>query len=485
MGSILCGDRESSTSDRILVAARSLLPISAFEKEVPGSSITLDNIYHSTSTQILKVMAYAISNNFPGHGNRKEIYRWLRSLGTFSPDIIRLLQDQSNQALLQGLLRLAVEEGDVLLASTLLDAGADPNANTCVHKECPIPLRPLQYSCLNGNLELVKELLRAKAQIDHAEFGWSCSPLLFAIYGWFAEFWSRRLAEEATIEAVGTGARDVSDSNDGDNDDNDDDNTTKLGTEQKGCQVEALLTLIHELLNAGADVNAIAADPDSTEYSLKEWRKTAEPHYRWYHFICEKHSALTLGSSFRCPELVDFLISNGAEISFHIDDARSALRECLYVSSERFLSVAYGNCMCETLADRLGWREDPREVSREVSRVLETAKRLIMAEVDVNDHKPCHPYDGYCEEHWDLECYSAFDLGILAQDRDLIDALWSAGAKPTRYSFDTAIEARDYDTFCQLLESEADFPEWAVTPDEWPTTDDELWYMESRRRGGL
>ncbi|KAH8672229.1 ankyrin repeat-containing domain protein [Ilyonectria robusta] len=481
MGSILCGDRESSTSDRILVAARSLLPISAFEKEVPGSSITLDNIYHSTSTQILKVMAYAISNNFPGHGNRKEIYRWLRSLGTFSPDIIRLLQDQSNQALLQGLLRLAVEEGDVLLASTLLDAGADPNANTCVHKECPIPLRPLQYSCLNGNLELVKELLRAKAQIDHAEFGWSCSPLLFAIYGWFAEFWSRRLAEEATIEAIGTGARDVSDSNDGDNDDNDDDNTTKFGTEQKGCQVEALLTLIHELLNAGADVNAIAADPDSTEYSLKEWRKTAEPHYRWYHLICEKHSALTLGSSFRCPELVDFLISNGAEISFHIDDARSALRECLYVSSERFVSVAYGNCTRETLADRLGWREDPREVSREVSRVLETAKRLIMAEVDVNDHKPCHPYDGYCEEHWDLECYSAFDLGILAQDRDLIDALWSAGAKPTRYSFDTAIEARDYDTFCQLLESEADFPEWAVTPDEWPTTDDELWYMESRR----
>lgn len=88
------------------------MPILEFEKEVPGSSITIDNIYHSTSTQILKVAAYAISNDFPDDVNRTESYSWLRSLNEFSPDIIRLLQNPSNQAFLQGLLRLAVEEGD-------------------------------------------------------------------------------------------------------------------------------------------------------------------------------------------------------------------------------------------------------------------------------------------------------------------------------------------------------------------------------------
>lgn len=452
--------------DRILVAANSLLPMLAFEEEVPGSSITLDNIYHSTSTQILKLAAYAISNNFPDHVNRTELYEWLSNPGVLSPDIIRQLQDPSNQALLQGLFRLAVEEGDVLLAGTLLDAGADPNANTCVQLGCPIPLRPLQYSSLNGNLELVKALLRAKAKIDHPAYGWSCSPLLFAIYGYFEDFWSYPLTEDATIDEI---AADVSDSNNGDNDGNDVDNTTKLSTGHEGCQVEALLTLIHELLNAGADINAISADVDDTEYSLKEWRQKAECGDEWYSLICEEHSALTLASLFRCPELVDYLVRNRAETSFHIDGVRSALRECLYNSSERHSTERRGLNFPVAAYTLLAHRcKDPRSV-------LETAKRLIMAGVDVNDHHiDDDPPDCYFAEYRIPKDYSAFDLGILTQDKDLIDALWSAGAKPTCHSFIAAIDARDYGTFCQLLDSEARFPEWACT------LDDMLWDVESR-----
>ena len=451
-------------SSRILVAAKSLMPISEFEEELPGSSITLDNIYHSTSTQILKVVAYAISNNFPGHGNRTEIYKWLRSLGALSPDIIQRLQDPSNQALLQGLLRLAVEEGDVLLASTLLNAGADPNENTCIHEGCPIPLRPLQYSCLKGNLELVQELLQAKAQIDHPESGWSCSPLLFAIHGYYVKLWDH-VAEEATIEAAGTDAWDISDRVGGD-DDNDDDG------EWKRRQVRALLTLIHQLLNAGADVNAVREVHDETECFLGEWLIGADRSNAWYSLLGEEHSALTLASSIRCPELVDLLIRSGADISFRIDGARSALRECLYTSTECW------NFEPSTVMDRLQWSEDPTELPR----LLKTAKRLVMAKVDVNDHEPCHDHDcGFDEVHFGLECYSALDLGILTQDRELVDALWSAGARPTRHAFGLAIEARDYDTFCQLLESEADFPISAVASDERPGTDDNLWYLESRK----
>ncbi len=450
-------------SDRILAVAKSLMPISEFEEELPGSSITLDNIYHSTSTQILKVVAYAISNNFPGHSNRTEIYSWLRDLGALSPDIIQRLQDPSNQALLQGLLRLAVEEGDIPLASTLLNAGADPNENTCVFEGCPIPLRPLQYSCLDGNFTLVKELLRAEAQIDRPQSGWSCSPLLFAIYAYFEGYW-RSLPEQATMEAVRTDDRDVSDDIDGDDDNGD-------GDQWKNSPIRSLLTLIQQLLDAGADVNAVPEDLDDMEHFLKEWYDEVEPSGAWYSLICEKHSALTLASSNRCPELVDFLVRNGAETSFHIDGARSPLRECLYTTAERwdFKPSSEDNVL----------QRNKRPT--ELLGLLETAKTLIMAKVDVNDHKPCHNYYCYGEGHWNFECYSALDLGILTQDRELVDVLWSAGANPTRHSFNLAIKARDYSTFCRLLESEADFPRWAVASDEGPDVgDNPCWYLESR-----
>jgi len=496
MGSILYGSREILTSDRLSVAARSLLPMSAFEKEVPGSSITLNNIHHSTSTQILKVIAYAISNNFPGQGDRKEIYRWLMSLGSFSSDITRLLQDPSNQALLQGLFRLAVEEGDVQLASVLLNTGADPNANTCVEEEeLPIPLRPLQYSCFHGNLELVTVLLRAGAQIDYPESGWNCSPLLFAIVGCFSdEFWGHHsLDAKANIEDAATGSVLILDADNGNNYNNNNNNgevddATQCSHKMKlGYKVEALLMLLHELLNAGADVNAIPEDPSDSQYSVEEWCDLTSPGDLWYPLACENHSALTLASSYRCPELVDFLIRNGANISFHIDGIRSALRECLYPSDERYNDLKDGNH--KKLKDRLVvmWG-GPTALS-----VLETAKMLIMAGVDVNDHEPCDEYCDLerdssninlaeiCKEDFDMKCYSALDFGILTQDRGFIDALWSAGAKPTRHSFDVAIKARDYQTFCRLVESEAGFPDWAVAPDEELTVDDEHFYLESRK----
>ncbi|OAQ66020.1 ankyrin repeat-containing protein [Pochonia chlamydosporia 170] len=453
---ILCG--------RIINAASALIPISAFNQELPGSSITVDNIQQNTSIQILKAVAYATSNNFPTNCNRTEIYKLFKGLGTISPKVFQLLQASSNQALLQGLFRLSIEEEDVFLASTLLNAGADPNENVCMHEECPIPLRPLQYSCLVGNFELVKELLRVTALIDRSECGWSCSPVLFAINGCFKGLWESPLTEEAAGQSVGTSTTDSTDSGNDDNDDNDDVVTASTPNDGGGeTQVRALIMLIRELLNAGADINAIAADLDDAEYSLKEWRDEAELDWSMHPLIYEKHSALTLGSSFRCPELVDFLISNGADVGFHIKGNRSALRECLCNLSEYHLIWENISLLLE---DRL---EDPDHPG-DLPGVVETAKSLIMAQVDVNDHEPCD-LGAECDEHDYLECYSAFDLGMLTQDEDLIDALWTAGAKPTSHSLDIAIKAGDFDLFRQLLDSEALFPEWAITSKEWEDTE--------------
>jgi len=454
IGPIVSESGKTATPDRILAAAKSLLPLPEFEKEVPGLDITLDNIRHNAATQILKVVTYAISNNFPGHGDRTEIYGWLKRLGASNPGIIQQLQVSPNHAPLQGLFRLAVEKEDVSLVRTLLNAGANPNENVCVLSECPIPLRPLQYACLHGNLELIKELLQAKAQVD-LEFGWSCSPLVFAIYGCFTKGWGPLSEGEAIEDEVASAMHPSVDQD-----------------ELKERRLDALLILIREILDAGADINAISVRSDDIEHTINEWRKSLYETSDWHNLIHENHSALTLGSSFQCPKLVDFLVRNGSNVNARLSGDWSALRKCIYPLLQRRFD-SYG--VPRTLVTCLARCENTVVPSR--FEVLETAKRLIAFGVDVNDHEPCHLYDnGYCEVHHYFECYSAFDLGILTQDRELVDSLLLTGAKPTVRSFDLAIETEDFDTFCQLLGSDVMFPAWAITPDEYseesPAEDD-------------
>jgi ankyrin repeat protein len=419
--------------------ARALLPLAAFEQEVPGSDITLDGLHHNATAHMLKVVAYAVSNNFPDHcGDRSKIHKWLKNLLNISPDIVQLLQGSSNPALLQGLFRLAVEQDDLPFASALLDAGADPNDNIyrCLHGDLSdLLLRPLQYACLMGNLELARQLLRAKAQIEHYDVGLFCGPLILAIFGFFGGMWALpRVINE---------------------DDDDDEQSYGVDAATEKPQVEALLTLAKELLNAGVDVNAVSVNLD--ENSLMEQRWEADPMPEYYPLLYMRHSALTLASTFRDPELVDFLIRNGADVNFRVD-GRSALRECLYTSEERRYWESCGPLRLE----------ERQNNSRDL---IDTANRLIMAGVDANDHKACHSEDD-CDA--DLRCYSAYDLGILTQNENLVKSLRAAGAKPTRHSVDAALEARDYNTFCQLLKSDVGFPDWALNSEE-----QEVWESES------
>jgi ankyrin repeat protein len=284
---------------------------------------------------------------------------------------------------------------------------------------------------------VVKQLLRAKAQIDHSEVGWPCSPLLFAICG-YQDSWHIK------------------------------------------HQVEALITLIHELLEAGADVNAISKGLDDPEYSeaLQEFNLNQHswPGQGMFSLIYGKDSALTLGATFRYPELVGFLIDHGAHVGFRSNGARSPLRECLYTSQERWMT---GRDPPISLMDRLKWLP----YHPDSSRVLDTAQRLIVAEVGLNDHHTCDP--GNNCRHQDLECYSALDFGLLSQDKNLANTLRSAGAKPTRHSLELAMEVlRDYDTFCQILEADAPLPRWAFTdyePQAWFTGSQEPLELQKRR----
>jgi hypothetical protein len=81
-----------------------------------------------------------------------------------------------------------VEAGDVPVVSALIKIGARLDGNTCMANNCPIPLTPLQFAGVNTNLQLLNEIIIARARIgakvDDYEPGWKCSVLVLAIHGY-------------------------------------------------------------------------------------------------------------------------------------------------------------------------------------------------------------------------------------------------------------------------------------------------------------
>ncbi|KAK4246409.1 ankyrin repeat-containing protein [Corynascus novoguineensis] len=391
LSSVLGTDFEVSKPHDTVAAIRSLIPISAFEHELSGPSNALGHARDGKPTQILKVAAYLISNNFPGDCNRAKMYEWLRDAGVFVSGTPRFLREPSSRSLRQGLLRLAVEGHDTITAGAILDAGADPNESICMAVTDHIPLTPLQYSYLHGDVDLVKRLLQAHAKIDHSESGWPCSPLLVVINAYRHHFEHR------------FGVR----------------------------KLEILMRLVHQLLKAGANVNAIAPDFKNTRYyeCSTSWLAEMEPWGSMFCLVRQQHSALTLAAAAGCPQLVEFLIAHGADVSYHVVGydvcgARSALRECLLNSSER-----------------RKWLGVDRIIRLGLPALVKIAKTFIKAKVELNDHLPwldtfscCNIYRHQrcdCHYHCNFDCYSALDLGILTGNSSLISALWSAGAQPT------------------------------------------------------
>ncbi|KAK4442457.1 ankyrin repeat-containing protein, partial [Podospora aff. communis PSN243] len=436
--SIPNGTVESLQPDRALSSPRALLPLNAFEQEAPGPDMSLGNFHRGASAHILKVVAYAVSNNFPGHGDedRRKIHVWFKNLLNVNPDIITLLQSSSSPALLQGLFRLAVEQQDLQATSALLSAGASPNENLCLWERLPFPLRPIQFACLRGNLELVRQLLRSKAQLDHYESGLFCSPLILAIHGFFQDFWPA--------------PPDIAEHHDESNDD-----VYSTSAARRLREVEALLILVKDLLSAGTDLNSMSVK----EEALSTVNRGEDS--IWYPILDERHSTLTLASSYRQPELVNLLIQNGADVNFRINGCTSALRECLFNWKERIRLTSNPDFRLQ-----LGVLEVRMEDLEDLGRPIDTANLLIIAGIDLNDYRPCSSGELDCiEEGPDLGCYSAHDLAILTKDSDLVESLRGRGAIPTRHSFDTAIQAGDYDSFCQALESDIDFIPWNAWAD--------------------
>jgi ankyrin repeat protein len=446
----------------MLSVVDSLLPNSALMDETRASGLAIKKFDQVGSVQFLNLTVYLISNNFPAESNGKEIYKWLKIHGKSNLlQALLSMKGPSAEALLENLFQLAVEAEDIPIVKSLLHAGANPNGGSCMFMDCPDPLTPLQFACLNGNTELAKELIKAGSSIDEPGTGWKSSALVLAIFG--HHIW----LENSDADSDEEGDADSDEEGDADSDEEGDDDSDEDDFQHS---LNHLVDLINCLIDAGANVNLEDANPCKATESLLEWKTCLNPGYVMYALVYERHSALTAAAKYRYQEVVDLLIKKEAGVQFKMECGISALRECLYSSED--WSQDY-EASSQPLA--LSNRNHHCQGSNRRSRIIGVIRSLLHAGADLNDHVPCDG-NAFCE-HFSLECHSPLDLAVLTRSMELIEMMLCKGAQPTERSLDNALEARSFKIFCRLLNTGVPIPEWVASetdkltspsPSTWP-----------------
>jgi ankyrin repeat protein len=385
--------------------------------------------------QLLSLITYLISNNFPTESNTKEIYKWLKAQGKPYVPIFHAMKGPPAEALRENLFRLAIEAEDIPVVKGLIQAGVNPDGNTCVHKYFPIPLTPLQFACLKGNSLLVQELLEAGSSVDEPRYGWHCSAIALAIFG-------------HALRSADDNAHDY----DYDYDyDGDSDKTQDIDSYEHG--ITALVELISLLLKGDASPifeSTCLATPT---------KMIIDPMWPLYPLAVESHTPLTIASKYRYHEVVDLLLQGEVDVRFRRKSGTSntAIRECLYSMQD----ICAGDGTLRSIPDRGNFHF---QGSNKISRIMAVVRSLIDAGADLNDHVACGN-DYFCE-HFFLECHSVLDLTLLTGNMDLVRIALSAGAIATRHSLDIALQIECFEALILLLNAGAPIPQWAVSETE-------------------
>ncbi|KAF9769653.1 hypothetical protein IL306_012911 [Fusarium sp. DS 682] len=413
----------------------SLLPISAFKTETiaPGAANELNDPVGPA--QLLLLITYLISNNFPAESNTQEIYRWLKAQGKSYLPVFHAMEGPPAAALRENLFRLAIEAEDIPVVKGLIQAGVNPDGNICVHDYFPIPLTPLQFACLKGNSLLVRELLKAGSSVDEPRSGWHCSAIVLAIFG-------------HALRSPDDNAHDYNGGDDQEHcDESQDINNCEHG-------ITALVELISLLLKG--DASSIL---ESTRLE-NPTNMIIDPWSAIFPLAAERHTPLTMASKYRYHEVVDLLLQGEVDVRFRRENGTSntAIRECLYSIQDI--------CADEMSALLLSDRDDFHfQRSNKMSTIMAVARSLIDAGADLNDHVPCDD-DDYCCEHSLLECYSVLDLILLTENIELVKIALSAGAIATRHSLKIALQIECFEAIILLLNAGAPIPQWAVSETE-------------------
>ena len=320
--------QRTNKPDSVRQIINSLLPNLAFLEEVCAKGLAIERFEELGPVELFNLMAFLISNSFPGESNSQNIYQWLKHNPPFVLKILSSIETPTTKALVENLFRSAVEAEDVPVVKHLIKVGVSPNGHMCRHSSLPDYVTPLQYALSRGNTKLVQELIKAGSSIDEVGAGWKSNALVLAIIGknlrGHSWFW----------DPFG------SSSNDGDEEDDYMDiwSLFEPGSQDfavYGADNDPHFDLIQSLMNAGAAINLDGVGRSCS--SVLDGQSDQSP-------FLDGHSPLTTASKYRHKRLVDVFLQRGADVKFLTNRDASALHECLY-SWEKMNSdnTAYGS----------------------------------------------------------------------------------------------------------------------------------------------
>jgi ankyrin repeat protein len=427
--------QRANSHDSVLPIINSLLPNSAFLEEPCAEGIAIELVEKIGSVQLFNLMAFIISNNFPGDSTSRNIYKWLKMHSPpFILTILSTAATPTSEALLDNLFRCAIEAGDVPVVKHLIRAGVSPNGRLHRHPSLPDDVTPLQFALCRGHTQLAQELIKAGSSIDEVGAGWKSSALVLAIIGKNVRndgrFWSEldELSDDGSEDKVDMDIWSLFEPSGQD-------------FALNGADNDHLFALIQSLMNAGTAINLdVVVRPYLGE------RKPGNP-------FLEGHSPLTAASKYRHKQLVDVFLQRGAEIKFLTTGDAPALHECLYSWEDMY-------------SDNESWGS-PRPLSERqcskyclssevLSNLVGLARSLISAGAEVNDESGfCfRTFSNIIGDTWDddlLYC-TTLDLSILTGSSELVEMMLCAGAcRTTKVSIDYSIHIGSLELFRRLL----------------------------------
>jgi ankyrin repeat protein len=463
---------QKNLSQESLSIISSLLPNSAFHQEPCATGIALGQVEKLGSLQLLNIVTFLISNNFPGETSDEKLYEWFIQSGPAVLRTVASTKGTTAEALREKLFRLAVEAEDVPKVKLLIKAGVDPNGHVCRHSRIPDTMNPFQFACIRGNTELVHVLIEAGSSIDQPGHGWKSSGLVLAILGEYRRgseyFWSPETEKYTESRWNYNPTEEDEDHLDNNVDD-----------EEKAA---LFLALVRSLIEAGAAINPVVDESSLENLSGRKDSKSGFDE-ALSSVMQEWHSPLTVASKYRNQELVDMFLQKGADVNFLTKQGCSALQECLYSREERELDGG------EVSTPRaLSERKPLFPGAESVSRVISVAHSLLSAGADVDGHV------GWCYwlDHWEDDsqnddehyghyyrdhgegCYwTTLDLGVLTESLAIVRMIIRAGSsRATRHSLEQAIAMEYFELIEVLLDLRA------------PLSSDALGHIIRRDRSG-
>jgi ankyrin repeat protein len=405
--------QRANSHDSVLPIINSLLPNSAFLEEPCAEGIAIELVEKIGSVQLFNLMAFIISNNFPGDSTSRNIYKWLKMHSPpFILTILSTAATPTSEALLDNLFRCAIEAGDVPVVKHLIRAGVSPNGRLHRHPSLPDDVTPLQFALCRGHTQLAQELIKAGSSIDEVGAGWKSSALVLAIIGKNVRndrrFWSEldELSDDGSEDKVDMDIWSLFE-------------PSLQNFALHGADNDHLFALIQSLMNAGAAINFdVVLQPNLLEQDLIPNNP-----------FLEGHSLLTAASKYRHRQLVDLFLQRGAKIKYLTNREASALHECLY-SWEEMNSEANFRCSLKPSSER---ESSKGCLSSDILfNLVGVARSLISAGAEVNDECGIglSLYEN-CKCDNDLLHCTPLDLSVLTGSFELVEMMLSAGAYTT------------------------------------------------------